>query len=100
MCQQLMSFVEPQASTSTTRVAPIAELFIKKEYFKFNAAHFVVTASSREKLHGHSYTAAVRKLGDVTTRKQWGCTLQRTRRHRALRLSVCNATGQDSRRGW
>ncbi len=35
------------------------ELFVKKDYFKFNAAHFVINAAGRERLHGHNYTAAV-----------------------------------------
>jgi hypothetical protein len=37
----------------------IVDLFVRKEYFKFNAAHFVVLADSREALHGHNYTVAV-----------------------------------------
>jgi hypothetical protein len=38
------------------------ELFVRKEYFKFNAAHFVIVADGREKLHGHNYTTAVRAV--------------------------------------
>jgi 6-pyruvoyltetrahydropterin/6-carboxytetrahydropterin synthase len=32
---------------------------VSKEDFKFSAAHFIVHASSRERLHGHNYRVAV-----------------------------------------
>jgi 6-pyruvoyl-tetrahydropterin synthase len=41
------------------------ELSVKKDYFKFNAAHFVIGAEGREALHGHNYTVAVSHLVTV-----------------------------------
>lgn len=34
-------------------------LFVSKEDFKFNAAHFVVHATGRERLHGHNYKVSL-----------------------------------------
>ena len=40
-------------------------LRLAKSDFKFNAAHFMVTESSREKLHGHNYAVSVRREGAI-----------------------------------
>ena len=39
------------------------EIYVSKDTFKFNAAHFVAYPGFRERLHGHSYRASVRLLG-------------------------------------
>jgi 6-pyruvoyltetrahydropterin/6-carboxytetrahydropterin synthase len=39
------------------------EVRVTKDYFKFNAAHFVAYRGYRERLHGHNYTVSVRLLG-------------------------------------
>lgn len=39
------------------------QVFVRKESFKFNAAHFIAFKGFRERLHGHNYTAAVRLEG-------------------------------------
>jgi 6-pyruvoyl-tetrahydropterin synthase len=43
----------------------LAELFVAKDEFKFNAAHFVVRERSREKLHGHSYRVSLSLAGKI-----------------------------------
>jgi 6-pyruvoyl-tetrahydropterin synthase len=40
------------------------EVFVSKDTFKFNAAHFVAFAGFRERLHGHNYRVSVRLLGE------------------------------------
>jgi 6-pyruvoyl-tetrahydropterin synthase len=40
------------------------EVFVAKDTFKFNAAHFVAFAGFRERLHGHNYRVSVRLLGE------------------------------------
>lgn len=39
------------------------EIFVSKEDFKFNCAHFICYPGFRERLHGHNYTLSVRLLG-------------------------------------
>lgn len=39
------------------------EVYVSKDTFKFNAAHFVAYKGFRERLHGHNYKVAVRLLG-------------------------------------
>ncbi len=39
------------------------EVFVSKDSFKFNAAHFVAYRGFRERLHGHNYRVAVRIEG-------------------------------------
>ena len=39
------------------------EVFVSKDYFKFNAAHFMAYPGFRERLHGHNYRIAVRVTG-------------------------------------
>lgn len=39
------------------------EVFVSKDTFKFNAAHFVAFRNFRERLHGHNYRVSVRLLG-------------------------------------
>jgi 6-pyruvoyltetrahydropterin/6-carboxytetrahydropterin synthase len=41
------------------------EIFVAKEYFKFNAAHFQAYAGFRERLHGHNYHVSVRIEGPL-----------------------------------
>ena len=42
------------------------EVYVAKDTFKFNAAHFVAFEGYRERLHGHNYTVAVRLQGSRT----------------------------------
>ena len=42
------------------------EVFVAKDTFKFNAAHFVAFRGYRERLHGHNYTVSVRIQGART----------------------------------
>lgn len=39
------------------------EVFVSKDSFKFNAAHFMAYPGFRERLHGHNYRVAVRVEG-------------------------------------
>ena len=41
------------------------EVFVSKDDFKFNAAHFIAYPGFREKLHGHNYRVSVRIRGPV-----------------------------------
>jgi 6-pyruvoyl tetrahydropterin synthase/QueD family protein len=41
------------------------EVFVGKEYLKFNAAHFIAYPGFRERLHGHNYHVAVRVAGEL-----------------------------------
>ncbi len=41
------------------------EVFVSKDDFKFNAAHFIAYPGFREKLHGHNYRVSVRVEGEV-----------------------------------
>lgn len=43
----------------------IFEVFVCKESFKFNAAHFIAYPGFRERLHGHNYRVSVRMEGPV-----------------------------------
>jgi len=40
------------------------EVYVSKDTFKFNAAHFVAFENYRERLHGHNYLVGVRLLGE------------------------------------
>lgn len=40
------------------------EVYVSKDTFKFNAAHFVAFENYRERLHGHNYRVGVRLFGD------------------------------------
>lgn len=40
------------------------EIRVEKDTFKFNASHFVAFPGFRERLHGHSYRAAVKLIGN------------------------------------
>jgi 6-pyruvoyltetrahydropterin/6-carboxytetrahydropterin synthase len=40
-------------------------VFVGKEYFKFNAAHFMAYPGFRERLHGHNYRVSVRIEGPL-----------------------------------
>jgi dihydroneopterin triphosphate aldolase (PTPS-III) / 6-pyruvoyltetrahydropterin synthase len=42
------------------------EVYVSKDTFKFNAAHFVAFSGYRERLHGHNYRVGVRLLGQRT----------------------------------
>ena len=41
------------------------EVFVSKDDFKFNAAHFIAYPGFRERLHGHNYRVSVRVVGPV-----------------------------------
>jgi 6-pyruvoyl-tetrahydropterin synthase len=53
------------STTSMDSTAPTTafEVYVSKDTFKFNAAHFVAYKGFRERLHGHNYKVAVRLLG-------------------------------------
>jgi dihydroneopterin triphosphate aldolase (PTPS-III) / 6-pyruvoyltetrahydropterin synthase len=53
--------LKESSSSPDTTVA--FEVFVSKETFKFNAAHFVAFPGFRERLHGHNYRVSVRLLG-------------------------------------
>lgn len=44
---------------------PKYEVYVSKESFKFNAAHFIAYRGYRERLHGHNYRMSVRIEGPV-----------------------------------
>ncbi|GAX21256.1 hypothetical protein FisN_1Lh085 [Fistulifera solaris] len=52
--------MHPEALTSNF------EVYVSKDTFKFNAAHFVAFQGYRERLHGHNYQVGVRLLGRRT----------------------------------
>jgi dihydroneopterin triphosphate aldolase (PTPS-III) / 6-pyruvoyltetrahydropterin synthase len=41
------------------------DVFVGKEYLKFNAAHFIAYPGFRERLHGHNYHVTVRVMGEL-----------------------------------
>ena len=41
------------------------EVFVSRDTFKFNAAHFMAYPGFRERLHGHNYRVSVRVEGDL-----------------------------------
>ncbi len=41
------------------------QVFVSKDNFKFNAAHFMAYPGFRERLHGHNYRVSVRVEGDL-----------------------------------
>ena len=41
------------------------EVYVCKDSFKFNAAHFIAYPGFRERLHGHNYRVSVRMEGPV-----------------------------------
>ena len=41
------------------------EVYVSKDDFKFNAAHFMAYPGFRERLHGHNYRVAVRVEGEI-----------------------------------
>jgi 6-pyruvoyl-tetrahydropterin synthase len=41
------------------------ELVVEKAAFKFNASHFIVHATERERLHGHNYRATISLSADA-----------------------------------
>ena len=41
------------------------EVYVSKDSFKFNAAHFIAYPGFRERLHGHNYRVSVRIEGPV-----------------------------------
>lgn len=51
------------SKATSSRYVTNFEVYVSKESFKFNAAHFVAFQGFRERLHGHNYTVGVRLLG-------------------------------------
>jgi dihydroneopterin triphosphate aldolase (PTPS-III) / 6-pyruvoyltetrahydropterin synthase len=51
-----------QNNTITTMTTSF-EVYVRKDDFKFHAAHFVAYKGYRERLHGHNYKVGVRVLG-------------------------------------
>ncbi|GAX12160.1 hypothetical protein FisN_1Hh085 [Fistulifera solaris] len=54
--------MNPETSPLTSNF----EVYVSKDTFKFNAAHFVAFQGYRERLHGHNYQVGVRLLGRRT----------------------------------
>ena len=52
-------------SAKTTSMAEQFEVFVSKDSFKFNAAHFIAYKGFRERLHGHNYRVSVRITGQI-----------------------------------
>lgn len=50
-------------NSDTTHPTSHFEVYVSKDTFKFNAAHFVAFQGYRERLHGHNYQVSVRLLG-------------------------------------
>lgn len=50
-------------TTSSERTTSF-EVYVSKDTFKFNAAHFVAFKGYRERLHGHNYCVGVRLFGN------------------------------------
>lgn len=50
-------------TTATTKPTTSFEVYVSKDTFKFNAAHFVAFRGYRERLHGHNYRLGVRLSG-------------------------------------
>ena len=46
-------------------MASTFEVYVSKDSFKFNAAHFIAYRGFRERLHGHNYRVSVRMEGPV-----------------------------------
>mmetsp|Transcript_26902 Transcript_26902/g.32577 ORF Transcript_26902/g.32577 Transcript_26902/m.32577 type:complete len:175 (+) Transcript_26902:145-669(+) len=57
-----------KTSSSLASPSPSFSVYVSKDYFKFNAAHFIAFKGYREKLHGHNYKVDLkiwgRKNGD------------------------------------
>merc|ERR1712194_277562 len=53
--------MQNQAATASSRTQ--FEIFVSKDTFKFNAAHFVAYPGFRERLHGHNYRVSVKLIG-------------------------------------
>jgi dihydroneopterin triphosphate aldolase (PTPS-III) / 6-pyruvoyltetrahydropterin synthase len=58
---QLMSSQPPSQPHSTSSSS--FDVYVSKDTFKFNAAHFVAFQSYRERLHGHNYRVGIRLVG-------------------------------------
>ena len=56
-------YVLTMATISSLTPTTTFEVFVAKDTFKFNAAHFVAYKGFRERLHGHNYRVSVRLLG-------------------------------------
>ncbi|GKY98351.1 hypothetical protein MPSEU_000792700 [Mayamaea pseudoterrestris] len=53
-----------QLTSNTKHESAAFEVYVSKDTFKFNAAHFVAFKGYRERLHGHNYRVGVRLFGD------------------------------------
>jgi 6-pyruvoyltetrahydropterin/6-carboxytetrahydropterin synthase len=53
------------AAASTSIISTTYSVFVSKEDFKFNAAHFIAYEGYRERLHGHNYRVSVQLHGSV-----------------------------------
>mmetsp|Transcript_38660 Transcript_38660/g.81025 ORF Transcript_38660/g.81025 Transcript_38660/m.81025 type:complete len:351 (-) Transcript_38660:5-1057(-) len=65
---QLISQYQLQLTALQTQLAKLSqetqfEIYVSKDTFKFNAAHFVAYPGFRERLHGHCYRVSVKLLG-------------------------------------
>jgi 6-pyruvoyl-tetrahydropterin synthase len=54
---------DKQKESDDAECPPRFEVYVSKDTFKFNAAHFVAFPGFRERLHGHSYRASIRLGG-------------------------------------
>ena len=58
-----VSFIETNRNNMSNPKQTSFEVYVRKEDFKFHAAHFVAFEGFRERLHGHNYKVGVRVLG-------------------------------------
>ena len=53
-------------SPQISRKMPVFSVFVSKEDFKFNCAHFIAFKGFRERLHGHNYRLSIKITGSET----------------------------------
>ena len=71
-------------ATEDTSPSSSFRVYVSKDTFKFNAAHFVAFDGYRERLHGHNYQVGVTLLGNHTIGQDgyvidFGCIKQATK---------------------
>ncbi len=55
----------PESEQGSPTLKSRYEVFVSRDSFKFNAAHFIAYKGFRERLHGHNYRVSVRIEGPV-----------------------------------
>lgn len=57
------TYQKKKRAFSTQKCSKTFAVHISKDYFKFNAAHFIAIKGYREKLHGHNYKLELKIWG-------------------------------------